>query len=193
MKVQAGQSLFLINDEQIARSISQNEASNIDALIRNKIDNIDALKQKIELPRLELSEDKVALQNAENFRQEEIDKLTPSKAIAQSKLDLASAKSSLLTVQYNAAKNNLDRFSELLQVGAVSKQTVDSASSKFAEVAGDLKAAKAELEIAQPAVTSVQNGNFYNGNGFVGNLPRLTADVKDAAQLVGFKRPTSLR
>ncbi|MBD1945065.1 HlyD family efflux transporter periplasmic adaptor subunit [Coleofasciculus sp. FACHB-712] len=184
MKVEAGQPLLQLNDEEMARSISENEAHNVDALARNEIENIDSLTEKIELSRIELAEAKVGLQKAESLRQQEIEKLKPYQAIAQNKLASARARVEALTVQYQAEKNNRDRFSDLLQAGAVSKQTFDSVSSKFADVDADLREAKAELQIAETAVNSVQNGNFYNGDNLVGDLPRLTADVKDARDRV---------
>jgi multidrug resistance efflux pump len=195
MTVKAGQPLFRVNDEEIARSIAQHEVSNVEALkrdkiqnlnalTRNKIENIDGLTQKIEVTTLELTEAKVALRNAEALREQEIENLNSSKAIAQSKLASARAKVNSLNVQYQSGKNTLDRFSALLQAGAVSQQVVDSASSKFAEVDGTLKAAKAELEIAQTALNSVQKGSFYDSQRFVGDLLRLTTDVNNAHQRV---------
>jgi len=89
-----------------------------------------------------------------------------------------------MTVQYQAEKNKRERFSALLQAGAVSQQTFDSINSKFADVAADLREAKAELQIAETAIDTVQKGNFYNGDTLVGNLPHLTADVQDARDRV---------
>lgn len=193
MKVRAGQPLFRLNDEEIARSISQDDISNINALTRNKVGSIDELNQKIQLSQLELAKAKVALQSTMALKQQEIDKLQPSKAIAQSQLVSARAKVNSLNIQYIAAKNSWNRFLELSQAGAVSQQRADLAKSEFAEVDGALQEAKADLKIAETAVNSIQNGNFYDGDSFISNLPRLTAEVKDmqrriqlAAQEVAF-------
>ena len=184
MKVEAGQPLLQLNDEEKAQSISENEARNVDALARNEIENIDTLTQKVELGRIELSEVKVGLQKAESLRQRELEKLKSYQTIAQNKLTSARARVEALTVKYRTEKANQNRFSMLLQAGAVSKQIFDSVSSKFADVDAELQEAKAELQIAETAVASVQNGNFYNGDTLVGDLPRLTADVKDARDRV---------
>lgn len=184
MKVEAGQPLLQLNDEEKAQSISENEARNVDALARNEIENIDTLTQKVELGRIELSEVKVGLQKAESLKQRELEKLKSYQTIAQNKLASARARVEALTVKYQTEKANRNRFSMLLQAGAVSKQIFDSVSSKFADVDAELQEAKAELQIAETAVTSVQNGNFYNGDTLVGDLPRLTADVKDARDRV---------
>lgn len=184
MKVEAGQPLFWINDEEIARSISQDEVSNINTLIRNKLENVDALNQKIQISRLELAEAQFALQNANNLKQQEIEKLQPSKAVAQNQLEAALSKVNSLTMQHEVAKNNLDRFSQLYQAGAVSQQRVDSARAELAKLDGNLQEAKAEFKIAQTAIVSVQNGNFYDGDSFVGELPRLKVEVKEAEQRV---------
>ncbi len=184
MKVKAGQPLFQLNDEKIAQSISQDDISNVNALIRTKIESIDELNQKIKLGQLELAEAKVALQNTMALKQQEIDKLQPSKAISQSQLVSARAKVNSLNIQYVAAKNNLNRFLELSQAGAVSQQRADSVKSEFAEVDGALQEAKADLKIAETAVNSLQNGNFYDGDSFISNLPRLTAEVKDMQQRI---------
>lgn len=184
MKVEAGQPLLQINDEEKAQSISENEARNVDALARNEIENIDNLAQKVELGRIELSEVKVGLQKAESLRQREIEKLKSYQTIAQNKLTSARARVEALTVKYQTEEANRNRFSMLFQAGAVSQQVFDSVSSKFADVDAELQEAKAELQIAETAVTSVQNGNFYNGDTLVGDLPRLTADVKAARDRV---------
>ncbi len=184
MKVKAGQPLFRLNDEKIARSISQDDISNINALTRNKIKSIDELNQKIQLSQLELAEAKVTLQNTMALKQQEIDKLQPSKAISQSQLVLARAKINSFNIQYITAKNNLNRFVELSQAGAVSQQRADLAKSELAKVDGALQEAKADLKIAETAVKSIQNGNFYDGNSFISNLPRLTVEVKDMQQRI---------
>lgn len=184
MKVKAGQPLFQLNDEKIARSISQDDVGNVNALIRNKIESIDELNQKIKLGQLELAEAKVSLQNTMALKQQEIDKLQPSKEISQSQLVAAKAKVNSLNIQYVSAKNNLNRFLELSQAGAVSQQRADSVKSEFAEVDGALQEAKADLKIAETAVNSLQNGNFYDGDSFISNLPRLTAEVKDMQQRI---------
>ena len=195
MKVEAGQPLFRINDEEMARSIAEKEVrqvdalnrdeiGNINALSRNEIENIDTLTQKAELARVEVAEARSVLQKAESLRQQEIEKFKSYKAIAQNKLASARARVEALTVQYQAEKNKRERFSALLQAGAVSQQTFDSINSKFADVAADLREGKAELQIAETAMDTVQKGNFYNGDNLVGNLPRLTADVRDAGDRV---------
>ncbi|PSM50372.1 secretion protein HlyD [Chroococcidiopsis sp. CCALA 051] len=184
MKVQAGQPLLRINDEEIARSNIDNEINNVNAIARNKIDNIDALNQKIELSRLELAEAETALQKVAVLRQREIEKLQLAKPVNQNKLNAARAKFDSLTIQYKAAKNSLSRLTTLLQAGAVSNEMVETANAKLAEIEGNLKIAKAELEIAQIAASSLNNGDYYNGSAFVGELSRLIVDVKDAERKV---------
>ena len=195
MKVEAGQPLFRINDEEIARSIFENEVRNADALKRDElgniaalhrkaIENIDELTQKTELDRVELAEAQAALQKANSLKQKEMEKLEPYKAIAQNKLSSARARVEALTVQYQAEKKKRDRFLALLQSGAVSNQSFDAISAKFAGLEGELREAKAELQIAEAAMNSVQKGNFYTGDNLVGELPRLTVDAQDARKRV---------
>lgn len=184
MKVQAGQPLLRINDEEIARTNIENEINNINAIARNKIDNIDALNQKVELSRLELVEAEAALQKVAALKQQEIEKLQLAKPVNQNKLNAARAKFDSLTVQSKAAKNSLDRLTALLQAGAVSNQMVETANANLAEIDGNLKVAKAELEIARTAASSLKNGDYYNGSTFVGELSRLTVDIEDAERKV---------
>lgn len=175
MKIKAGQPLFrLNNDEAIERNIAH-----INALIRNKIEKIDELMQKIQLSRLDLTTAQLELQKTESLRQHELTKQQPYELLAQSKVVSARAKVEAFTVQYQTAKNQLSRFSSLLKAGAISQQSFDTVSAKFADVDGNLRAAQEELKIAQSAVIAVQDGNFYNGDRLIGDLPRLTAEVKD--------------
>jgi multidrug resistance efflux pump len=184
MKVEAGQPLLQINDEEKTQSISENEVRNLDAIAGNKIENIDTLTQKVELERIELAAAKVGLQKAESLGQHELEKLRSYQAIAQNKLASARARVEALTVQYQGEKNNRYRFSKLLKAGAVSKQTFDSVSSKFADVEAEFREAKAEFKIAETGLNSVQKGNFYDGDNLVGDLPRLKTEIKDTRERV---------
>ncbi len=187
--VKAGQPLFQVSQPDAV----DREMGDVNALARNKVDNVDQLTQQIALSRIELAEAQAGLQQAESLKQQERSTLGSYEAIAQSKLNTARSRVQSLTVQHQIAKRKLDRFTVLLQAGAISQQAFDEVGSQFAVQEGDLKAAAEELKIAQTAYMSVQNGIFYDGNDLVGELPRLTIEVKDwqrRTQLVSQKLTT---
>lgn len=175
VEVQAGQPLFQVSQPDAVNR----EMGDINALSRNKIDNVDQITQQIALSRIELAEAQAGPQRVESLKQEEMSKLKSYKAIAHSKLNTARARVQSLTVQHQIAKHKLERFVALLREGAISQQAFDTVNSQFAVIEGDLSAAQEGLRIAQIANVSIQNGSFYDGTNLVGELPRLTTEAED--------------
>ncbi|MGK7873667.1 MAG: HlyD family efflux transporter periplasmic adaptor subunit [Xenococcaceae cyanobacterium] len=184
MKIKAGQPLLRMYDQQMAQFIAEDKVRNIDLLIRQNQEQVNRLNEQIELSRLDISKAKFELRNTEALRQQEIRELRYSQEISQDKLDAAKAKVTALTTQYREAQKHFYRLEFLWESGAISKRALESARANFAEIEGKLEAAKKELEIAQTVLRSIPNGSFYNGDRFVGELPRLTAEVKDASERV---------
>lgn len=177
VKVEVGQPLFQVNNNE---SLDQ-EITHLNALSRNKIQQIDDLTQKIQLSRLELSSSQLEVNKAQSLREEELRKQGSYKLIATNQLESAKAKVSSLTIQRESAKNQVERLNLLLKEGAVTRQAVDVANSRFAEVDGSFNAAKEQLKIAE---LSIRDGNFYNGDRLISDLPRLSVEIKDLSAKV---------
>jgi multidrug resistance efflux pump len=112
MEVQSGQPLFRIsNDDATNREIGE-----IDALIRDKIQNVDRLTQEVELSRIEVIKAKSDRHKTESMRQQELTKLATYKAIAQSRLDSARIRVKSLGIQRQTAQKNCDRAADLLEL-----------------------------------------------------------------------------
>jgi HlyD family secretion protein len=175
MAVQVGQRLFQVSQSDAI----DREMGDINALARNKIDNVDRVTQQIALSQIELAEAQAGLRHVESLKQQELFRLESYTTIAHSKVNTDRSRVQSLTVQHRMAKNNLDRVATLLRQGAISQQVFDATNAQFAILEGDLSAAQEQLKIAQTANGAVRNGNFYDGNHLVGELPRLASEIKD--------------
>jgi multidrug resistance efflux pump len=158
MDVQAGQPLLRLED---------------DILIRNT-----------ESGRLQLAEAHLVLRHVEARKQQEVEKLAIHRDITQYKLALAQESVTALTTQHDTAKSERDRMRRMLQSGIASQGMFDEATARYAQVNGELKQARAELNIAEAAVRSVQSGLFFDGDRLAGDLPRYTAEVEEARDRV---------
>lgn len=179
-EIQVGQPLF-----EVSNSTAETQhMSDINALIRNKISMIDDLQQKLELSRLELASAQLETQEKATLQQQEVGKMQLYTQIASSKLSTAQARVESLRIEHQVAQTRFDRLSQLLREGAISQQATDTASAKLAEVTSSLRSAESELAIAQTAMKSLQQGQFYNGHTIVGELPTLKTHVVKRQQRV---------
>lgn len=166
MNVKPGQPLFSTKNDELAER------------------DIDLLNREIQASRVQLAEAQAALKEAELLRQQEIEKLESYQTISQTELDSAQSEVKAQTAQYQIEKDNLERFANLLQEGAVSQQAFDAAKSKFADAEANLRKAQSQYKVAQVSVASAQKGNFYDGDRLVSDLPHRTAELAKQQQLV---------
>lgn len=165
MSVKPGQPLFSTKNDELAEK------------------DIDSLNREIQSSRIELAEAQADLREAELLEQQEIENQESYQTISQTQLDSAQAEVAAETAQYHIEEDNLARFSTLLRKGAVSQQDLDSAKSKFADAEARFREAQSKYKVAQISVSSAQRGSFYDGDQFVSDLPRRTAEVERRRQL----------
>lgn len=182
MEVEAGDPLFRVYDEQMAQFVAEDEARNLQQIIRDKRETVDQLQQELELTRTEQQEAKAQLKIARSRQQEEIEKLKASEQITQKQLQQAQAQVEALQTQYQTAQNRLERAKFLRQEGAIAEERLDNAKARLAEVQGELKQAKQNVEIKEDILKTMDQGSFYNGERFNGDLPDLSANVKEASE-----------
>lgn len=165
MSVKPGQPLFSTKNDELAER------------------DIDSLNREIQSSRIELAEAQADLRETELLEQQESENQESYQTISQTQLDSAQAEVAAETAQYQIEEDNLARFATLLRKGAVSQQDFDSAKSKFADAEARLREAQSKYKVAQISVSSAQRGSFYDGNQFVSDLPRRTAEVERRRQL----------
>jgi multidrug resistance efflux pump len=182
MKVEKGDPLLRVYDEQMAQFVAEDRARNLQQIIRDKRETIERLQQEIELSRARLEEAKGKLGIARSLKQEEIQDMKISQEISQKQLDKSQKRVESLETQRRIAQRRLQRMEFLLQEGAVAEQRVDNVKAKLAEVRGELKQARKEVEIKQDILAAIERGSFYNGERFNGELPELEAETQEAAE-----------
>jgi len=184
MEVEAGAPLFRVYDEQMGQFIAEDQARNIQQRIRDKTENVNRLQEKLEVTRTELQEAKENLRIARSQKQEEIQKLQRSKQITQKQLEQAQARVDSLETQYQTAKKSLQRAQFLNREGAFADQRVDDAKAKLADIEGQLQQARKEVTIKEDMLDSMEQGSFYTGKRFNGNLPELKSKVEQASEVI---------
>lgn len=187
MEVTAGDPLFRVYDEQMAQFVAEDEARNIQQIIRDKTENVTQLQQELELTRTELEEAKATLRIARSRQQKEVQKLQVSEQITQKQLQQAKARVDALETQYQTAQKSLERATFLNRQGAIAEERVDNAKARLAEVKGKLNEASKEVEIKQDMLATIDQGSFYNGERFNGNVPELEAKVAQASEAIAQK------
>jgi multidrug resistance efflux pump len=178
--VKAKQRLFQVSQPETL----DRELKDLNALSRNKIDNADRIQQQILLSQIDQAEAQAGLQRIQSLRQQEAARLASYGGITRSNLNTARSKVQALQVQYQMTQNQLSRMATLFSQGAISQQAFEALKSQSANLRGDLQAAQEELQVAQIANQSVQEGSFYDGKQLVGDLPQLTTDVEDWRQKI---------
>jgi len=187
MEVEAGDPLFRLYDEQMAQFVAEDEARNLQQLIRDKIDNVDRLQEKLEVTRTELEEAKANLRIARSRQKQEVQQLQVSEQITQKQLQQAQAQVEALETQYQTAQNSLERAKFLNREGPIAEERVDNAKARLAEVKGKLNEARKEVEIKQDILATIEQGSFYNGERFNGNVPELEAKAAQASEVIAQK------
>jgi multidrug resistance efflux pump len=187
MKVEAGDPLFRVYDEQMAQFVAEDEARNIQQLIRDKTRTVNRLQEKLEVTRTEREEAKANLSIARSRQKRETQNLNVSKQVTQKQLQQAQAQVQALETQYQSAQRSLERADFLQQQGAIAEARVDEAKAQLAEVQGELQQARKEVEIKQNILATIDQGSFYTGRRFNGNLPELEAQVEQASARIAQK------
>ncbi len=184
MEVTAGDPLLRVYDEQIAQFIAEDDARNIQQRIRDKRQELDRVQEKLELTRSELQKAQENLRIARSRQQREIESLEQAKQINQKQLQQAQAQVQALETQYETAQKNLERVKFLEQEGAITEQRRDNAKARLAEIEGKLQQAKQEVEIKENTLKSIEQGKFYTGERFNGDLPQLEAEIEQASETI---------
>ena len=187
MEVTAGDPLFRIYDEQMAQFVAEDQARNIQQIIRDKRENVNQLQQELELTQTKLEEAKTNLKIARSRQQKEVQKLQVSAQITQKQLQQAKARVKALETQYQTAQKSLERANFLNRQGAIAEERVDNAKARLAEVKGKLNEARKEVEIKQDMLATMDQGSFYNGERFNGNVPELEAKAAQASEAIAQK------
>lgn len=184
MEVTAGDPLLRVYDEQMAQFIAEDDARNIQQRIRDKRQELDRVQEKLELTRSELQKAQENLRIARSRQQREIESLEQAKQINQKQLQQAQAQVQALETQYETAQKNLERVKFLEQEGAITEQRRDNAKARLAEIEGKLQQAKQEVEIKENTLKSIEQGKFYTGERFNGDLPQLEAEIEQASETI---------
>lgn len=182
MKVEKGDPLLRVYDEQMAQFVAEDEARNLRKIIRDKKDTIDGLQQELDLSRAHLEEVKAQMTIARSLQQQEVRDLDVSQRISQKQLEQSHRRVSSLQTQHQIAKRTLERMQFLLQEGAVAEQRVDNIKARLAEIRGELEEAEKEVEIKQDVLAAIDGGSFYTGRRFNGELPEVQAQSQKAAE-----------
>ncbi|MDR9405320.1 MAG: HlyD family efflux transporter periplasmic adaptor subunit, partial [Halothece sp. Uz-M2-17] len=184
MTIEAGQPLFRVYDEQMAQFVAEDEARNIQQRIRDHQDDLERLQRELKLTQAEQEQAQAQLQIARSRQQEEINQLGVSKQVTEKQLAQAQARLESLETQYETAQKRLEREKFLLQEGAIAEERVDRARDHLADVEGELKTARKDVEIKKYILATINQGSFYNGERFNGNLPELKAKVAEAQETI---------
>lgn len=187
MEVKTGDPLFRLYDEQMAQFVAEDQARNLQQLIRDKTRNVNRLQEKLEVTRTELEEAEEKLRIARSRQQQEVQKLQVSEQITQKQLQQAQAQVEALETQYQTAQKSLERANFLNRQGAIAEERVDNAKARLAEVKGKLNEARKEVEIKQDMLATIDQGSFYNGERFNGNVPELEAKTAQASEAIAQK------
>jgi len=182
--IEAGQPLFRVYDEQMAQFVGEDEARNIQQRIRDHSDDLERLQRQLRLTEAEQEQAQAQLQIARSRQQEEINQLGVSRQVTEKQLAQTQARVESLETQYETAQKSLERAKFLLQEGATAEDRVDRARANLAEVEGKLKAARKDVEIKKDVLGTIDQGSFYNGERFNGNLPELKAKVAEAQETI---------
>ncbi len=184
MKVEKGEPLLRVYDERMAQFVAEDEARNLQQIIRDKKDTIDRLQQELDLSRAKLEEAKGKLSIARSLKQEEFQDLKISQEITRKQLEKSRERVDSLETQHQIAQRRLQRMEFLLQEGAIAEQRVDNVKAKLAAVRGKLKQARKEVDIKQDILAAIERGSFYNGERFNGELPELEAKTEEATETI---------
>lgn len=187
MEVEAGDPLFRVYDEQMGQFIAEDQARDIQQRIRDKTENVNRLQEKLGVTRTELEEAEEKLRIARSRKQKEVQKLEHSQQITQTQLEQTQAQVNALETQYQSAENRLQRTQFLSREGAIAEQRVDDAKAKLAEIEGELQQARKEVAIKEYMLASMDQGSFYTGRRFNGNLPELEAKLEQASEVIAQK------
>jgi len=182
MAVEAGQPLFRVYDEQMAQFVAEDEARNIQQIIRDKKDDLDRLQRELSLTQAEQEKAQAQLEIARSRQEEEVKQLGVSRTVTEKQLAQAQAKVTALETQYETAQKSLHRAQFLLKKGAAAEERVDRARERLADVEGELKVARKEVDIKQDVLATIDQGSFYTGERFNGNLPQFKAAVAEAKE-----------
>ena len=182
--IEAGGPLLRVYDEQMAQFVAEDEARNLQQMIRDYKNDLEWSRRELKLTQTELENAQVQLQIARSRQQEEVQQLEVSRQVTSKQLAQAQARVESLETQYETAQKSLERVQFLSREGATTEERVDRARDHLADVEGELKVARKAVEIKKDVLATIDQGSFYNGERFNGNLPELKAKVAEAKAVI---------
>lgn len=128
-------------------------------------------KVNIDRKTLELRATKRELDNEKS-------KLKDYRSVALTELRRSNRQVKSLKHRVSLARKQFERYSQLLSEGWTTRSRVDAIESDYSALAQDLEEARLLMHQRRALLDSIEQGRFFNGDRFVGQVKELTAAME---------------
>jgi multidrug resistance efflux pump len=133
--------------------------------------SLEMAKVNIDRKTLELRATKRELDNEKS-------KLKDYRSVALTELRRSNRQVKSLKHRVSLARKQFERYSQLLSEGWTTRSRVDAIESDYSALAQDLEEARLLMHQRRALLDSIEQGRFFNGDRFVGQVKELTAAME---------------